>query len=88
MCVSRRKFGFVSDEVIDVVKKNDPAHLSQPCYARDCLTEEIADVMMYLNDVLLCYDIAPEEISRAYYKKHLYNLRRNYRQQNEDRYGK
>ena len=52
------------------------------------LMEEIADVMMYLNDVLLCYDIAPEEISRAYYKKHLYNLRRNYRQQNEDRYGK
>ena len=75
-------------EVIDVVKKNDPAHLSQPGYARDCLTEEIADVMMYLNDVLLCYDIAPEELSRAYYKKHLYNLRRNYRQQNEDRYGK
>ena len=75
-------------EVIDVVKKNDPAHLSQPGYAGDCLTEEIADVMMYLNDVLLCYDIAPEEISRAYYKKHLYNLRRNYRQQNEDRYGK
>ena len=75
-------------EVIDVVKKNDAAHLTQPGYVRDCLTEEIADVMMYLNDVLLCYDIAPEEISRAYYKKHLYNLRRNYRQQNEDRYGK
>ena len=74
--------------MIDVVKKNDPAHLSQPGYVRDCLTEEIADVMMYLNDVLLCYDIAPEEISRAYYNKHLYNLRRNYRQQNEDRYGK
>ena len=32
-------------EVIDVVKKNDAAHLTQPGYVRDCLTEEIADVI-------------------------------------------
>lgn len=75
-------------EVIDVVKKNRAERLMQPGKARTCLVEEIADVMMYLNDTLLDYGISPDEISRAYYQKHLYNLHRNWPKEHEDRYGK
>jgi phosphoglycolate phosphatase-like HAD superfamily hydrolase/NTP pyrophosphatase (non-canonical NTP hydrolase) len=75
-------------EVIDVIKKNKAARLLEPGHVRDCLTEELSDVMMYLNDVLLCYGITPEEISCAYYKKHLHNLHRDYHLEHVKRYGK
>ena len=38
--------------------------------------EEMADVMMYYNDVLLCYGISIEELSKVYREKHQKNMDR------------
>ena len=43
---------------------------------REHFIEEVCDVMMYLNDVLLCYDVSPEEIERIYKEKHRRNMDR------------
>lgn len=38
--------------------------------------EEMADVLMYYNDVMLCYDISVEELKEAYLEKHRKNMNR------------
>ena len=40
------------------------------------LVDELADVLMYYNDVLLCYGITAEELKRAYTAKFQKNLTR------------
>lgn len=44
-------------EVIDIVKKNGGNNASENDEIRKDLIEELADVLMYYNDVLLCYGI-------------------------------
>ena len=43
-------------EVIDIVKKNGDEKACADSEARSKLIEEMADVLMYYNDVLLCYE--------------------------------
>ena len=38
--------------------------------------EEVCDVLMYLNDVLLCFGITPEEVEAAYEAKHARTMKR------------
>ena len=56
-------------EVIDIVKKNGAEKAAQDTELRSCLVEEMADVLMYYNDVLLCYGITAEELKKAYMEK-------------------
>ena len=60
-------------EVIDCVKKQGDAANDT---GREALVEELADVLMYYNDVLLCYGITAEELKRAYTAKFQKNLTR------------
>lgn len=43
---------------------------------RKHLVEEMADVLMYYNDVLLCYGISEEELKEAYTTKFERNMKR------------
>ncbi len=52
-------------EAADVIKKEGDAAIL-----------EKGDVLMYLNDVLICYGIEPDEMERAYYAKHERNMHR------------
>ena len=63
-------------EVIDIVKKNGPeaADIGNP--ERGHLIEELADVLMFYNDVLLCYDISAEELKDTYTTKFHKNMTR------------
>ena len=63
-------------EVIDVVKKNGVQSAAEPGPIRDHLVEELADVLMYYNDILLCYGITAEELRSAYTAKFQKNLDR------------
>ena len=63
-------------EVIDVVKKNGREEASQNPEHREDLVEELADVLMYYNDVLLCYGITAEELKKAYTEKFQRNMTR------------
>ena len=44
-------------EVIDIIKKNGGKKAVEDIDLRQHLVEEMADVLMYYNDVLLCYGI-------------------------------
>lgn len=63
-------------EVIDIVKKHGDAEAVQDAALRSALVEELADVLMYYNDVLLCYGIKPEELKQAYTEKFQKNMDR------------
>lgn len=63
-------------EVIDIVKKYSGLKASQDKNLRKDLIEELADVLMYYNDVLLCYDISSEELKSAYVNKFEKNMKR------------
>ena len=40
------------------------------------LVEELADVLMYYNDILLCYGITAEELKESYSNKYKRNMER------------
>ena len=63
-------------EVIDIVKKNGGTKAAQDPELRKDLVEEMADVLMYYNDVMLCYGITPEELKAAYTAKFEKNMKR------------
>ena len=63
-------------EVIDIVKKNGDSKACADAELRKDLVEELADVLMYYNDVLLCYDISAEELKKAYAEKYERNMTR------------
>lgn len=63
-------------EVIDIVKKHGGEKASQDNELREHLIEEMADVLMYYNDVLLCYGISEEELKQAYIRKFNKNMQR------------
>lgn len=63
-------------EVIDIVKKHGGYKASHDEELRKELIEELADVLMYYNDVLLCYDISSEELKKTYIEKFEKNMKR------------
>jgi len=63
-------------EVIDIVKKNGGEKAVSDEALRKQLVEEMADVLMYYNDVMLCYGITEDELKQAYVEKFEHNMRR------------
>jgi NTP pyrophosphatase (non-canonical NTP hydrolase) len=63
-------------EVIDIVKKNGGRNASEEAAIRSHLIEELADVLMYYNDVLRCYGISSDELKKAYIAKFERNMSR------------
>ena len=63
-------------EVIDIVKKNGDTTACTDASLRADLIEEMADVLMYYNDILLCYGITEEELKQSYIKKFEKNMNR------------
>ena len=63
-------------EVIDIVKKHGGRAASEDPEMRACLVEEMADVLMYYGDTMLCYGITAEELKNAYTEKFQRNMKR------------
>lgn len=63
-------------EVIDIVKKYGGTKACSDAELRKHLVEEMADVLMYYNDVMLCYDISADELKKAYTEKFAKNMKR------------
>lgn len=61
-------------EVIDIIKKNGGTKATTDAELRKELVEEMADVLMYYNDVMLCYGITEEELKKAYSEKFKKNM--------------
>ena len=63
-------------EVIDIIKKHGGETACKDQGLRACLVEELADVLMYYNDVLLCYGISAKELKQHYINKFKKNMKR------------
>ena len=63
-------------EVIDIIKKNGDKSAVADRSVREHLIEEMADVLMYYNDVMLCYGITEDELKQAYIEKFQKNMKR------------
>ena len=63
-------------EVIDIVKKHGGENAAADAALRSALVEELSDVLMYYNDVLLCYGITADALKRAYTEKFEKNMNR------------
>lgn len=63
-------------EVIDIVKKHGGTKVCEDKSLRKDLVEELADVLMYYNDILLCYGISAEELKSVYVEKFQKNMSR------------
>ena len=63
-------------EVVDIIKKHGAEESSRNKVLRENLVEELADVLMYFNDVLLCFDLSAEELKNTYISKFEKNMSR------------
>lgn len=61
-------------EVAHIIKKNDVEKLMTNNDVRKTLVEELADVLMYYNDVMMCYNISADELKSAYEEKFKKNM--------------
>ena len=63
-------------EVIDVIKKKGCATIMEDPEVRAHFVEEMADVLMFYSDILLCFDISAEDLKQAYTQKFQRNMAR------------
>lgn len=63
-------------EVGDLLKKKGIHAVMEEPQIRAHFVEELCDVLMYYNDVLLCYGITPEELQESYQRKFDTNMSR------------
>ncbi len=63
-------------EVIDIIKKHSCEAVCRDDALRSHLVEELADVLMYYNDVLLCFGISADELKQSYISKFERNMQR------------
>ena len=59
-----------------LLKKNGSENTVSDDTLREQLIEELADVLMYYNDVLLCYGITADELKQSYTNKFRRNMTR------------
>ena len=73
-------------EVISIVKKKGSTSIIDTPVVRTAFLAEMADVLMYYNDILLRFHVTAEEISEAFCKKHSYDMKRNYQKEYKEQY--
>lgn len=73
-------------EAIAILKKKGCCAVANDPEVRVAFLEEMADVLMYYNDILLRFHVSAEEISEAYCRKHARNIGRDYTHEYEELY--
>ncbi len=63
-------------EIVDIIKKQGHEKIMADEVVRNDFVKEIVDVMMYMTDLMACFDISAEEFSKVYEDKHAYNMKR------------
>lgn len=63
-------------EVADIIKKEGDDQIMNHEAVRAHFVEELCDVLMYFNDVMLCYSISPDQLKQVYLAKHQKNMGR------------
>ena len=75
-------------ECISIIKKKGIDSIMKNHDVRGRFVEEFTDVQNYYVEVLNRLKITPEEYSKAYIDKHNSNMKRNYEEDNKEKYNK
>lgn len=73
-------------ECISIIKKKKIDNVMNDEHIRNRFIEELSDVLMYYIEVLNRLDISAEEFSKIYLEKYNTNLKRNYEEENKNKY--
>lgn len=73
-------------ETIAILKKKGCGEVMEDPDVRAAFTQELADILMYYTDILLCFHVTPEEIGNAYREKHMRNMGRDYTKEYKELY--
>lgn len=73
-------------EAIAILKKKGHAAVMEDEQVRKAFLSEMADVLMYYHDILLRFNVSPEEISEAYVRKHGIDMARNFEREYKEKY--
>lgn len=65
-------------EIVSVIKKRGETNIMVDPVIREAFIEEFADVLMFMNDALMCYEIRAEDLSDVILKKHNKNMSRDW----------
>ena len=71
-------------EVSSILKKRTPQAVVADAQLRAHFCEEMADVFMYLTDVLLCCNVTAEEFEKAYREKAERNMKRDFSKEHRE----
>ena len=63
-------------EDADDIKKSGDQKIMEDNEVRTHFIEELCDVLMYFNDVMLCYNVSIDELKEVYLQKHKKNMER------------
>ena len=65
-------------EVISIIKKRGDQAIMEDSLLRAEFVEETVDIMMFYQNLLMSYEVSPEEWSEAFLKKHNKNMDRDF----------
>jgi 8-oxo-dGTP pyrophosphatase MutT (NUDIX family) len=71
-------------ELISIIKKRGETYIMADPAIRESFVEEFADVLMFMNDAMLCYGVSASEFSAAFIKKHGRNMTRDWVKEEND----
>lgn len=65
-------------EVVAIIKKRGDNAIMNDDTVRAAFIEELSDVLMYFIDLMTCYGVSAEEMSKAFMAKHEKNMSRDF----------
>ncbi len=71
-------------EAISIIKKRGEEDIVNDESLKKAFIEELADILMYFNDVLLKFGITSEEFSTIYLKKYEKNMKRDFKNEHKN----
>lgn len=74
----------VGECIAIIKKKGDDAIMNDP-EVRKHFVEEMVDINMYLAQIMLRFNISPEEFATTFEEKHHKNMNRNYKKEYKDK---
>ena len=65
-------------ELVSIIKKRGDNAIMKDEKVRTAFIEELSDTLMYFIDLMSCYDVSADELSKAFIAKHEKNMKRDF----------
>jgi NTP pyrophosphatase (non-canonical NTP hydrolase) len=65
-------------EIVAIIKKRGYNAIMNDETVRTAFVEELSDALMYFTDLITCFNVSAEELSKAFITKHETNMHRDF----------